>query len=140
MVSCARIPLIAACFTQGGWSGAPAEVLERVLLSLFAKDCWNVRQIASQWSSLARRIASFEVSIPTVPNKISSKLKILSKQGVITSYPRLKFSLSVDQRLHLCECASMLAEVHGLVTLFLLGMPLPFESFDPQTSLHTTCA
>lgn len=120
---------------EGGWSDAPAEVLERVLLSLPAKDCWNARQIASQWSSLARRIASFEVSIPTMPNKISSKLKILSEQGIITTYPRVKFSLSVDHRLHLCECATMLAEVHGLVSRFLPGTPSPIESFDPQTSL-----
>lgn len=85
-----------------------AEVLERVILSVAAKERWNARQLASLWACIVRRSAAFEVSIPTKPNSISSKLRVMSEQWVLKSYPGIKLSLSVLQQFSCCECVSLL--------------------------------
>ena len=93
------------------WNDAPAEVLEQIMQTLPARECWNARRLCSSWAAAARRKAHFETAFAVGPPYLLAKMGTLSERVDFAAYPHIRFSLYVGQTLEAKECASFLAQI-----------------------------
>ena len=98
-----------------GWATLPRNVLDQVLVTISAADCWKARQVCSNWAHAARRSACFEVAINVDTRSLFSKVRALTPRQ--RSVPNVRVMFHLAQPVYLADAAGLLQRLPNKVTL-----------------------